>query len=115
MTKQEDIRQLVKCRKEQGWPAPIYIVQVLESDDAFLRDPPEPVGYFYELDEAIDAVTFNWDDLHETCYDVAFITCQFPGLYRSAPPEMRLYFVWDKEYEIYVQTEELEKFKMFRF
>jgi hypothetical protein len=71
----------------------------------------DTVGFYYELDKAIEALHCNTCDLRETVYDAAFILCRFPGLYNCVPSEGRMYFVWDKEKEGYFEAEEPELFK----
>lgn len=67
------------------------------------------MGFYYELDIAIQAMNENWCDIQETCYHAGFILCRFPGLYQAAIE--RMYFLWDKEKEGFFEAEEPEIFK----
>jgi len=53
------------------------------------------MGFYYELDTAIQAMNENWADIQETCYFAGFILCRFPGLYQNALS--RMYFLWNEE------------------
>ena len=67
------------------------------------------VGFYYELDTAIQAMNENWGDIQETCYHAGFILCRFPGLYQAALS--RMYFLWDEEKRGFFEAEEPEIFK----
>ena len=66
----------------------------------------DEVGFYYELDTAMDAITQNWCDIQEHVYSAAFLLCKFPGLYETTTTEARMYFLWDSETETFVQKEE---------
>ena len=67
------------------------------------------MGFYYELDTAIQAMNENWCDIQETCYYAGFILCRFPGLYYAGTS--RMYFLWDNEKEGFFEAEEPEIFK----
>ena len=69
------------------------------------------VGFYYELDTAIQAMNENWCDIQETVYHAGFILCRFPGLYNSALTEHRLYFLWDEEKKGFFEAEEPKIFE----
>ena len=69
------------------------------------------VGFYYELDTAIQAMNENWYDIQETCYYAGFVICRFPGLYNCAGKEQRLYFLWDEKRKGFFEAEEPEIFK----
>ena len=69
------------------------------------------VGFYYDVESAIQALNENRCDLRETCYNAAFILCRFPGLYNVATSSERMYFVWDEERQGFFQTEEPKIFK----
>ncbi len=69
------------------------------------------VGFYYDLEDAFDAVSENLCDIRETVYDAAFIICRFPGLYDCVSSNGRLYFVWDGAKGGYKLAEEPEIFK----
>lgn len=62
------------------------------------------MGFYYELDTAIQAMNENWCDIQETCYYAGFILCRFPGLYYAATS--RMYFLWDEEKKGFFEAEE---------
>jgi hypothetical protein len=67
------------------------------------------VGFYYELDTAIQTMNENWGDIQETCYHAGFILCRFPGLYQAAIH--RIYFLWNEEKKGFFEAEEPEIFK----
>ena len=69
------------------------------------------VGFYYDLQDALDVVYENLCDIRETVYDAAFIICRFPGLYNCVGSDGRLYFVWDDAKGGYRLTEEPEIFR----
>ena len=97
---------------------PIYEIMMIQHADKELVYPtgkhsgfPDTgctavMGFYYDLDDAEEAVASNGCDIHEHLYNAAFILARFPGLYQAVGNDMRLYFVWDKENEIFVQKEE---------
>ena len=68
------------------------------------------MGFYYDLETAIQAMHENWADIHETCYHAGFVICRYPGLYNVAVPEGRIYFVWDESRGGFYETEEPEIF-----
>lgn len=68
------------------------------------------VGYYYNLDDAIQCLNGNYSDISECLYRAAFICCLFPGVYLSCIPEQRMYFVWDNEKQGFFQQEEPKLF-----
>ena len=71
------------------------------------------MGFYYELDTAIQAMNENWCDIQETCYYAGFIVCRFPGLYYAGTS--RMYFLWDNEKEGFFEAKEPEIFKYVTF
>ena len=69
------------------------------------------MGFYYELDTAIQAMNKNWCDIQETCYYAGFILCRFPGLYNCVGNEQRIYFLWDEKKQGFFEAEEPEIFK----
>lgn len=67
------------------------------------------MGFYYELDTAIQAMNENWCDIQETCYYAGFIICRFPGLYYAGTS--RMYFLWNEEKNGFFEAEEPEIFK----
>lgn len=70
-----------------------------------------PMGYYYELETAIQAMNENWCDIQETVFHAGFVLCRFPGLYTPVPQNARIYFLWDQERGGFFETEEPEIFK----
>ena len=69
------------------------------------------MGFYYELDTAIQAMNENWCDIQETCFSAGFILCRFPGLYNSALSNHRMYFLWDEEKKGFFEADEPAIFK----
>lgn len=69
------------------------------------------MGFYYELDTAVQAMHENWCDIQETCFHAGFILCRFPGLYVSCGPEQRIYFVWDEHRGGFFEADEPDIFK----
>lgn len=68
------------------------------------------VGFYYDFDDAYDAIINNVCDIWETVYNGAFLLCRFPGLFQSVTSEARMYFTYNKESGKYEQKEEPELF-----
>lgn len=77
----------------------------------FPKDCPDDIGFYYDFDTAYRAITENWCDIWETCYDYAFLMVRFPGLYEDAGPESRMLFQYDTIKDQYIQIEEPTWFK----
>ena len=73
------------------------------------------VGYYYELDRAIQAMNDNWSDIQEMVYHAGFILCHYHGLYCSVGPEARIYFRWDEDREGFFEAEEPAIFEHFAY
>jgi len=69
------------------------------------------MGFYYELYSAVSAMNGNWLDIQETVFHAGFILCRFPGLYQSAGPEARIYFLWNEERQGFFESEEPELFR----
>ena len=67
-------------------------------------------GFYYDIDQAIEALNTNAADIHECVYDAGFILVKFPGLYDSCSSSERMYFRWDSEKEGFFEAEEPEIF-----
>ena len=72
---------------------PIYEIRVCD----YVNNPNiwESMGYYRNLDDAINCVLENRLDFHEDCYDDCFILCRFEGVYNDCDYRGRLYFSWD--------------------
>lgn len=110
--------------KDGNTPNPIFEIMLFEHPNKEMTYPtPEGnvrsgwpdtgcidhMGFYYELDTAIQAMNENWCDIQETCYYAGFILCRFPGLYYAGTS--RMYFLWDNEKEGFFEAEEPEIFK----
>lgn len=71
----------------------------------------DEVGFYYEIDTAITAITENWCDIQEHVYQAAFLLCRFPGLYDTTTTDKRMYFLWNKDEQKFIQQEEPVLFK----
>lgn len=130
MSKYQEILDYVKWYQEKykdengNAPNPIFEIMLFEYPDKEMTYPTsrgdvysgwpdtgciDHVGFYYELDTAIQAMNENWCDIQETCYYAGFILCRFPGLYYAATS--RMYFLWDKEKKGFFEAEEPEIFK----
>ena len=102
---------------------PIYEIMVfeqpnkeLEGKDGKRLQMPDfgctaTMGFYYDLQDAVDAMHENACDIHETVYNAGFILCRFPGLYDCVPKFGRIYMVYDKEKDGYFEVEEPELFE----
>lgn len=70
------------------------------------------VGYYFDFDDAVNAVLENWGDIHEGCYNYAVVEKVEAGLYRPAASDDRLVFKWDHAHDTYYQM--LEEPKVLR-
>ena len=119
----EKLNEYAAFARVGEYDVPIYEVFVVQHPDRELVYPsgkhsgfPEmgctaTMGFYYDLDDAIEAVEVNACDIHETMYDAAFVICRFPGLYNSVGREGRAYFVWNGETEGYEEKEEPRVFR----
>lgn len=108
-----------------GKVKPIYEIMLFEhpcKELMFMRDGVQVpsgcpdagmnnMGFYYELDTAIEAMHENWCDIQETVFHAGFILCRFPGLYNSCGPEARIYFLWDDELQGFFEADEPELFR----
>lgn len=69
------------------------------------------VGFFYDLDQAIQAMNENHLGIQETVYHAGFIILKYPGLYQAAGPHKRIYFKWDPEKKGFFEAEEPKIFQ----
>ena len=120
MRTKEDIRDYIRNYQEYHGTdvEPIFEIMMIEHPERELVSPTgkrlgwpdtgasDTVGFFTDLDKAVQSVTENICDIREAVYDAAFVLCRFPGLYEAVDHEARLFFRWEPEKEGYVQAEE---------
>ena len=126
MTTKKDIDKYVDYFRRSAYgdeTNPIYEILVFENPDKELiyktglplgwpdMGAQDVVGFYYDIDDAIDVLHENICDIRETVYDAAFLICRFPGLYNNVGTEGRMYFLWDNEKDGYFQKEEPNLFK----
>lgn len=70
------------------------------------------VGYYTNYDMAIDAVKNNTCDIHECCYNYAFVESVGEGLYNCAGASERDVFVWTNDFG-YTKIKDFECMKHF--
>ena len=130
MTSIQDIKDHIKYHQERYTPEgeeplkPIFEIALFEHPDkemiyhkngqdipsGFPDAPMDTMGFYYELETAIQAMNENWCDIQETVFHAGFIFCKFPGLYQCATQNARMYFLWDEEKKGFFQAEEPEIF-----
>ncbi len=136
MSKYQEILDYIKWYQEQhkdkngNTPNPIFEIMLFEYPNKEIiyhkteGDVPSGwpdtgsignMGFYYELDTAIQAMNENWADMQETCYFAGFILCHFPGLYNSADTDQRLYFLWNEEKGGFFEAEEPQIFQHFSY
>lgn len=126
MTGKERIEEYVRRMEERyGDVKPIYRIFVFEKPDTELcgvNGKPlglpdtgcgSNMGFYYELDTAIQAMNENWCDIKECAYHAGFVLCQYPGLYQSVCSDARIYYRWNGEG--FFEAEEPEIFKYCAF
>lgn len=64
------------------------------------------MGYYYNLNDAVEAMNRNACDIREHFYNAGFVLCRFPGLYADVPKAGRIYFEWDDEKEGFFEKPE---------
>lgn len=132
MSKYQEILNYVKWYQEQykdkngNTPNPIFEIMLFEypNKELIYHKPSGDVpsgfpdtgctgnmGFYYELDTAIQAMNENWCDIQDYCYYAGFILCHFPGIYNEATQDARMYFLWDKENKGFFEVKEPEIFK----
>lgn len=75
----------------------------------------ECVGFYFDIDSAIQAMNENWSDIQECVYHAGFVLCQYPGMYECAGPDARIYFLWDEDKEGFFEAEEPAIFEHFAY
>ena len=68
------------------------------------------MGFFFDLDDAVQAMHENWLDIQETCFHAGFILCRFPGLYESSGEDARIYYIWNEDKQGFFEADEPELF-----
>lgn len=119
MTTPDAMKLIAANYEKKASVKPIYVIMVAEhankqavAHNGEPLDSPEfgtteIVGFFYDLDTAVDVVQRNACDISEGgCFHAAFILLRRPGLYVCATSDCRLYFVLDEKTQRYVQMEE---------
>lgn len=125
MTTREDLLKYVERgdhkHEDIRYTQPIFEIIMFEYAEEGVRSDGTPngwpdtgaedhPGFYYDLDDAIEALHTNCCDLREYVYDVAMIVCRFPGLYDCAGQDARMYFTWNDEKQGYFEAEEPECF-----
>ena len=123
MNKEQIYSHINWHHERYGYQKPIFEIIVFKNPDKELvgkNGKPlgfpdtgslDRVGFYYELDTAIQAMHENWCDIQETCYFAGFVLCKFPGLYQCSVRDMRIFFLWDEEKKGFFEAEEPEIFK----
>ena len=123
ITKNMIINKVDYIQKVNKNNVPIYEILMFEHPDKELIYPSgkhsgfpdmgatSTSGFYYDINDAIQAVEEDRCGLRETIYDAAFILCRFCGLFQTVSSEFRMYFIWDADKEGYIQKEEPIIFK----
>ena len=124
MTTIGDIKKLNDWKLAQGYSAPIYAIMLFEHPDKqAISNTGRPLGwpdlgatdwpgFYYSLEDAIDALECNAADMRETIYNAGFVLVHYPGIYNNtAGRRERLYFLWDESRQGYYQAEEPDIFQ----
>lgn len=132
MSKYQEIQDYIKwyqekyTQKDGTKPVPIFEIMVFEyPNKELIYHKPEGevhsgypdtgcadhMGFYYELDTAIQAMNENWCDIQETVYHAGFILCRFPGVYYTSLPNSRMYFLWNEEKKGFFEAEEPKIFE----
>lgn len=70
------------------------------------------MGFYYELDDAINAMHENRCDIRETVFDYGFVLVHWPGVYNNSSGKLeRLFYKWDETLEGFYETEEPSLFE----
>lgn len=67
-------------------------------------------GFYYDLNDAIEAMHENAADIRECCYNYGFVIRLYPGMYNSACKDNRIYFAWDDNKKGFFEADEPELF-----
>jgi len=67
------------------------------------------VGYYFSLDDAVQAVKENGDDIHRTIYNYAVIEEIDEGIHLASKKE--IWFKWDEETKRYESADKPQKIK----
>ena len=69
------------------------------------------MGFYYDIDDAIEAMHTNRCDIQERIYHAGFVMCRREGLYSCVGPENRIYFIWDEDRGGFFETDEPHIFR----
>lgn len=98
---------------EKRYEEPIYRVFMQEKSGAELDSRGWPdtgctadMGFYYDKEDAIEAMHENMADIRECVYDYGYVIKQNPGLYTCPTSLDRIYFKWDEERQGFYEAEE---------
>ena len=123
MTTKESLKRYIADKKKNGYGTPIFIIMLFQHADKETIYPSgkrsgfpslgasAEMGFYYNIDDAIETMNMNNADIQEMVYNAGFILCHFPGLYQAAGTDERMYFVWDDNKQGFFQEEEPQIFK----
>lgn len=100
---------------------PIYRIMMQEYSGAELKNGwpntgcQADMGFYYDKQDAIDAMHENACDIRECVYDYGFVIEQMPGLYDAPGYWRRIYFKWDNERGGFFEAEEPEQTRYLSF
>lgn len=73
------------------------------------------MGFYYDKQDAIDAMHENACDIRECLFDYGYVIEQHEGLYDCPGSEQRIYFKWDKDRKGFFEAKEPEAMKRLSF
>ena len=132
MTTREDLLKYadrrMKEQRKKGLPAfkPIYEIMLFEfpNKKQIIGDQEidypnigaeERPGYFYSVNDAVDAMHKNTLFMSDGIYLAGFVSCKFPGIYDAIKTDCRFYFKYDPDRRGFYEEEEPEIFHEFAF
>ena len=100
---------------------PIYRILMQEKSGAKLKNgwpdtgSQSDMGFYYNKQDAIDAMHENACDIRECVYDYGYVIEQHEGLYDCPGCESRIYFKWNEEKHGFYEAEEPKSMKHLAF
>ena len=129
ITKNDLLTRAEEKAQRYGDPSiaiPIFEILVFEHPDQQVMYGDKPsgwpdlgasrtMGFYHDLDDAIESLNWNNLDIQERLYHAAFILMKLPGLYNEASRFERMYFLWDENRGGFFQAEEPKLFRGFMY
>lgn len=112
----EQILQDIKDPINRGAGKPIFMIYLTDEIEPYVTKDGKIMdwsgcqlnfmGFYYDLDDAIDAMHYNAMDISEDIFTCGYITVGFQGVYNHAADWYnRMFFKWNNDKEGFFEEE----------